>query len=117
MNTIKQTFYFQCHWGKHTQPWNEKLPVTEIQGAKTPLQSVESQRRDSPSEGFYQRGGIETQECFHFQHLLDKVCKIFHRVCEALMKESIMSIFRLVGGVAEMKEELGDGGLNSTSKN
>ena len=46
------------------------------------------------SAGFYQRGGTETQECFHFQHLLDKVCKIFHMVCDVLMKESIMLISR-----------------------
>lgn len=58
------------------------------------------------SAGFYQRGGIETQECFRFQHLLDQVCKIFHMVCDALMKESIMPISR---GVLRERERRGLG--------
>lgn len=29
------------------------------------------------SAGFYELGGIETQDFFHFQHLLDNVCKYF----------------------------------------
>lgn len=40
------------------------------------LQWVETQR-------FLSKQGTDTQECFHFQHLLDKVCIIFHTVCDA----------------------------------
>lgn len=60
--------------------------MTEIQGAKTVLQ--QTQRPDSLCQFFINAAELK------FQHLLDKVCKVFHMVCDALVKESIMLISR-----------------------
>lgn len=40
-----------------------------------------------------------------FQHLLNQVCKMFHAVCDALMKESIMPITGGGGGCAAEEGE------------
>ena len=38
------------------------------------------------------------QECFHFQHPLDKVCEMLRTVCDGPMKERIIEMAK---GVAE----------------
>lgn len=44
----------------------------------------------SPLESIYQCRSAVAQECFHFQHPLDKVCEMFRTVCDGPMKECII---------------------------
>lgn len=58
----------------------KKFPVGEIESVKMPLGWFQN------SKVPYQRGGIDLQECFCFQHL-DKACRALGFV---MMKEGIV---------------------------
>ena len=89
-------------WNEKSCLWTEKFKVLKRHSDVLKLKRRVSLCRISFSFFFFfffffiKVAELKLRNVSVFQHLLNQVCKMFHTVCDALMKESIMPI---TGGV------------------